>query len=77
MKPRFLRAITLIGLCVAFAGAAARAAAITVALAPNAPPGTPQVFTISYDPAVLGTPGLLTPDDAPVIAWVTAWEDLP
>ena len=32
---------------------------------------------IRYDPAVLGTPGLLTSDEAPVIAWVTAWEDLP
>jgi len=32
---------------------------------------------IRYDPAVLGTPGLLTPDDGPVVAWVTTWEELP
>jgi hypothetical protein len=32
---------------------------------------------IRYDPAVLGTPGLRTSDDQPVIAWVAAWEELP
>jgi hypothetical protein len=32
---------------------------------------------IRYDPAVLGTPGLLTADGAPVVAWVTSWEDRP
>ena len=32
---------------------------------------------IRYDPAVLGTPGLRVPDDAPVVAWVAAWEELP
>jgi hypothetical protein len=31
---------------------------------------------IRYDPAVLGTPGLRIPDDAPVVAWVAAWEEL-
>ncbi len=32
---------------------------------------------IRYDPAVLGTPGLLAPSGAPVIAWVARWEELP
>jgi len=33
---------------------------------------------IRYDPAVLGTPGLLAPPPgAPVIAWVARWEELP
>lgn len=32
---------------------------------------------IRYDPAVLGTPGLRVPIDAPVVAWVSAWEELP
>lgn len=32
---------------------------------------------IRYDPAVLGTPGLLVPPEAPVVAWVAAWEELP
>lgn len=32
---------------------------------------------IRYDPAVLGTPGLRTPGDAPVVAWVAAWDELP
>jgi len=32
---------------------------------------------IRYDPAVLGTPGLRVPPDAPVVAWVAAWEELP
>ena len=34
-------------------------------------------IVIRYDPAVLGTPGLRVPQDAPVIAWVAAWEELP
>ncbi|MGH2404657.1 MAG: hypothetical protein ACRDGN_09345, partial [bacterium] len=32
---------------------------------------------IRYDPAVLGTPGLRAAADAPVVAWVAAWEELP
>ncbi len=32
---------------------------------------------IRYDPAVLGTPGLRVAGDTPVVAWVTAWEELP
>ncbi len=32
---------------------------------------------IRYDPAVLGTPGLRAAGDAPVVAWVAAWEELP
>ncbi|MDR7520513.1 MAG: hypothetical protein QN131_13240 [Armatimonadota bacterium] len=32
---------------------------------------------VRYDPAVLGTPGLKVPDDAPVVAWVAAWEEVP
>ena len=32
---------------------------------------------IRYDPAVLGTPGLKPADNAPVIAWIAAWEELP
>ncbi len=32
---------------------------------------------IRYDPAVLGTPGLHVAADAPVVAWVAAWEELP
>jgi hypothetical protein len=32
---------------------------------------------IRYDSAVLGTPGLLVAGDAPVVAWVAAWEELP
>ena len=35
------------------------------------------VLVIRYDPAVLGTPGLRLPIDAPVVAWVSAWEELP
>ncbi len=34
-------------------------------------------IVIRYDPAVLGTPGLHVPIDAPVIAWAAAWEELP
>ncbi len=34
-------------------------------------------IVIRYDPAVLGTPGLRVPPDAPVVAWVAAWEELP
>jgi hypothetical protein len=32
---------------------------------------------IRYDPAVLGTPGLRVPPDAPVVAWVAFWKDTP
>ena len=32
---------------------------------------------IRYDPAVMGTPGLHPARDAPVVAWVAAWEELP
>lgn len=32
---------------------------------------------IRYDPAVLGTPGLLAPAGSTVIAWVSSWEDFP
>lgn len=32
---------------------------------------------IRYDPAVLGTPGLMVNEDSPVIAWVASWEELP
>jgi hypothetical protein len=32
---------------------------------------------IRYDPAVLGTPGLIVPADAPVVAWIAGWEELP
>ncbi len=32
---------------------------------------------IRYDPAVLGTLGLHVPRDAPHLAWVAAWEELP
>lgn len=35
------------------------------------------VVVIRYDPAVLGTPGLRVPIGAPVVAWVSAWEELP
>ncbi len=35
------------------------------------------VVMIRYDPAVLGTPGLRVPVGAPVVAWVSAWEELP
>jgi hypothetical protein len=32
---------------------------------------------VRYDPAVLGTPGLYVGGDAPVVAWVATWEELP
>jgi len=32
---------------------------------------------VRYDPAVLGTPGLRVPPDAPVVAWIALWEELP
>jgi hypothetical protein len=32
---------------------------------------------IRYDPAVLGTPGLITAQDSRVVAWIGAWEELP
>lgn len=32
---------------------------------------------IRYDPAVLGTPGLRLSPDAPVVAWIAAWQELP
>lgn len=35
------------------------------------------VVVIRYDPAVLGTRGLRVPAGAPVVAWVSAWEELP
>ncbi len=35
------------------------------------------IVVIRYDPAVLGTPGLRVPIDAPVVAWVSSWEELP
>lgn len=38
---------------------------------------TAATVIIRYDPAVLGTPGLRVADDAPVVAWVAAWEELP
>ncbi len=38
---------------------------------------TSGVVVIRYDPAVLGTPGLRMPIDAPIVAWVSAWEELP
>jgi len=31
---------------------------------------------IRYDPAVLGTPGLVVQPDSPVVAWVATWEEL-
>lgn len=34
-------------------------------------------MVIRYDSAVLGTPGLLVPEDTTVVAWVAAWEELP
>jgi hypothetical protein len=33
--------------------------------------------TIRYDPAVLGTPGLIVPAGSPIVAWVAAWEEVP
>lgn len=30
---------------------------------------------IRYDPAVLGTPGLIPPREGPVVAWIAAWEE--
>ncbi|MDQ7841246.1 MAG: hypothetical protein RDU83_09500 [bacterium] len=38
---------------------------------------TAATVVIRYDPAVLGTPGLLVADGDPVVAWVAAWEELP
>jgi nitroreductase/type II secretory pathway pseudopilin PulG len=32
---------------------------------------------IRYDPAVLGTPGLVVGEERPVIAWIASWEELP
>lgn len=32
---------------------------------------------IRYDPAVLGTPGLRVPREAPVVTWVAKWEEIP
>jgi hypothetical protein len=34
-------------------------------------------LVVRYDPAVLGTPGLRVAPDAPVIAWIAQWEELP
>ncbi len=36
-----------------------------------------STVVIRYDPAVLGTPGLQVPKDAPVVSWVASWEELP
>lgn len=35
------------------------------------------LVVVRYDPAVMGTPGLRLPPDAPVVAWAAAWEELP
>jgi hypothetical protein len=35
------------------------------------------MVVIRYDPAVMGTRGLRLPANAPVVAWVAAWEELP
>lgn len=32
---------------------------------------------IRYDPAVLGTPGLVVAENAPVVAWIASWEEVP
>jgi hypothetical protein len=32
---------------------------------------------IRYDPAVLGTRGLLLPRDQQPLAWIVSWEELP
>ncbi len=32
---------------------------------------------IRYDPAVLGTPGLLIPEQGPVVVWIASWEEVP
>ncbi|MGQ0571179.1 MAG: hypothetical protein ACT4P5_16885 [Armatimonadota bacterium] len=32
---------------------------------------------IRYDPAVLGTPGLLTSEKAPSVVWIASWEEVP
>lgn len=32
---------------------------------------------IRYDPAVLGTQGLLTPIIGPLVAWISSWEEVP
>ncbi len=32
---------------------------------------------IRYDPAVMGTPGLRVAANAPAVAWVAAWQELP
>ncbi len=34
-------------------------------------------IVIRYDPAVISTPGLQVEDDAPPMAWVASWEELP
>lgn len=34
-------------------------------------------LVVRYDPAVLGTPGLRVAPEAPVIAWIAQWEELP
>jgi hypothetical protein len=36
-----------------------------------------STVVIRYDPAVLGTPGMRLPSEAPVIAWIASWEELP
>ncbi len=32
---------------------------------------------IRYDPAVMGTPGLVTPERGPLVVWIASWEELP
>jgi hypothetical protein len=36
-----------------------------------------STLLVRYDPAVMGTPGLLVAPGEPVIAWVASWEELP
>lgn len=38
---------------------------------------TAATVVIRYDPAVLGTPGLVTAEGGPVVAWIAAWEEQP
>ncbi len=32
---------------------------------------------VRYDPAVLGTPGLVVSEDGPVVVWIASWEEVP
>jgi hypothetical protein len=36
-----------------------------------------STLIVRYDPAVMGTPGLLVGAGDPVVAWVAGWEELP